>query len=114
MSWFKIQCLLVNMHDSLRDGLMGRRFAQQHGFPNGRRLLEATRISDGDILSIGQTTFDVDANETTQTRPGNGPKKSVMYWMTWRRITIPRLSLVFVPLFCYKSAALPLNVTVYS
>ena len=38
-------------------------------FLNGRRLLEATRISDGDVLSIGQTTFYVDAKITTQTRP---------------------------------------------
>ena len=38
-------------------------------FLNGRRLLEATRISDGDVLSIGQTTFYVDAKVTPQTRP---------------------------------------------
>ena len=36
---------------------------------NGRRLLEATRISDGDVLSIGQTTFYVEGKATVETRP---------------------------------------------
>ena len=38
-------------------------------FLNGRRLLEATRISDGDVLSIGQTTFYVEGNPTVEPRP---------------------------------------------
>ena len=38
-------------------------------FLNGRRLLEATRISDGDVLSIGQTTFYVDGKPIVETRP---------------------------------------------
>ena len=38
-------------------------------FLNGRRLLEATRISDGDVLSIGQTTFYVDGKPIVENRP---------------------------------------------
>lgn len=38
-------------------------------FLNGRRLLEATRISDGDVLSIGQTTFYVDGKPIVEIRP---------------------------------------------